>query len=316
MADYIGRSSDQELIKKFCDKNARYIGQTELPGSNHALNISSDLLRTAAEKYLFAATEAGRIYRHITGSKAGEDVIIEVSMDETDNAQTPEEIFLILAAIAAESIPVRTIAPKFTGRFNKGVDYVGDVNQFRLEFEQDVAALQLAVTEFGLPANLKLSVHSGSDKFSIYPIIKETIHKYNAGIHVKTAGTTWLEEVIGLAAAGGSGLDLAKRIYHESLDRFDELCSPYANVLDIDKAKLPTVDEVNSWDEHKFVASLRHVQSEPLYNLHFRQLIHVGYKVAAEMGSEYLEALKIYRDEISKNVTENLFDRHIKSIFI
>ena len=316
VADYIGRSSDQELIKKFCDKNARYIGQTELPGSNHALNISSDLLRTAAEKYLFAATEAGRIYRHITGSKAGEDVIIEVSMDETDNAQTPEEIFLILAAIAAESIPVRTIAPKFTGRFNKGVDYVGDVNQFRLEFEQDVAALQLAVTEFGLPANLKLSVHSGSDKFSIYPIIKETIHKYNAGIHVKTAGTTWLEEVIGLAAAGGSGLDLAKRIYHESLDRFDELCSPYANVLDIDKAKLPTVDEVNSWDEHKFVASLRHVQSEPLYNLHFRQLIHVGYKVAAEMGSEYLEALKIYRDEISKNVTENLFDRHIKSIFI
>ena len=92
-------------------------------------------------------------------------------MDETDRAQSPVELLIILAAIADEGIPVQTIAPKFSGRFNKGVDYVGDVAQFEREFALDIAAIAYAVKQFGLPANLKLSVHSGSDKFSIYPAI-------------------------------------------------------------------------------------------------------------------------------------------------
>ncbi len=67
--------------------------------------------------------------------------------------------------------------------------------------------------EFGLPANLKLSIHSGSDKFSIYPIMGELIKKHDKGIHIKTAGTTWLEEVIGLSLASDESLMLAKKIY-------------------------------------------------------------------------------------------------------
>ncbi len=316
VADYIGKSCEISAIDSFCKRNDKYVGILNLPGLRDKLVITSESLMAAADKYLFAVQKAGRIYRHILHTKNSAEFIVEVSMDETDDAQAPEEIFLILAALAEEGIPVQTIAPKFTGRFNKGIDYVGDVDQFRREFEQDVAVLKLAVHEFGLPAELKLSVHSGSDKFSIYPIIKETIRKYDAGIHVKTAGTTWLEEVIGLAEAGGEGLIMAKRIYRQSLKRYDELCSPYTTVLDIAEDKLPSADTVNSWDGSTFAASLRHVQSESLYNLHFRQLFHVGYKVAAEMGSEYLSALKKYQAEIGKNVTENLFDRHIKSIFI
>ena len=88
---------------------------------------------------------------------------------------------------------MQTIAPKFTGRFNKGVDYVGDLDQFAREFEEDLLVIDFAVKEFGLPKELKLSVHSGSDKFSIYPIIAEAIAKYDKGIHLNTAGTTWLE---------------------------------------------------------------------------------------------------------------------------
>ena len=90
-------------------------------------------------------------------------------MDETDAAQSPAELLIILAAIADEGIPVQTIAPKFSGRFNKGVDYVGEWRQFAREIELDMAAIQHAVATYGLPGNLKLSVHSGSDKFSIYP---------------------------------------------------------------------------------------------------------------------------------------------------
>jgi hypothetical protein len=109
-------------------------------------------------------------------------------MDETDSPQTPVELLFILAAMGREKIPLQTIAPKFTGRFNKGVDYVGDLTQFEKEFNDDLAVIAYAVREFGLPENLKLSVHSGSDKFSIYPIIHRAIVKTGAAGGADWAG--------------------------------------------------------------------------------------------------------------------------------
>ena len=90
------------------------------------------------------------------------------------------------------------------------------------------------------PPTLKLSVHSGSDKFSIYAPMRRALARFDAGVHIKTAGTTWLEEVIGLAEAGGDGLALAKEIYAGALEHVDELCAPYAAVIDIDREKLPS----------------------------------------------------------------------------
>ena len=170
--------------------------------------------------------------------------------------------------------------------------------------------------EFGLPENLKLSVHSGSDKFSIYPGISRTIKKHGCGLHIKTAGTTWLEEVIGLAESQGRGLEIAKEVYRRALSRFDELCGPYATVIDIDTAALPTADEVDSWDGGTLADALRHEQSCERYNPNFRQLIHVGYKVAAEMGGDYLDALRENADGVGKNVCHNLLERHIKPLFL
>ena len=140
--------------------------------------------------------------------------------------------------------------------------------------------------------------------------------KFDAGLHLKTAGTTWLEELIGLAEAGGDGLEIAKEIYAKSLDKFDELCAPYATVIDIDKSALPSADEVDGWDSRKYVDTLRHNQSCRDYNLNFRQLLHVGYKVAAGMGTRYIEALEKHQQTIARNVTENIYDRHIKRIFL
>lgn len=314
VADFIGKSADKEAIKSFTEKYRSYIGKLKLSGLTSSVEISESLLEQVAATYLFAVQEAGRIYHYIREQK-GDDVVIEVSMDETDDPQTPVELFLILAALADEQIPLQTIAPKFSGRFNKGVDYVGDLDQFRSEFEQDVAVLHLAIAEFGLPDDLKLSIHSGSDKFSLYPIISQVIHKYNAGLHLKTAGTNWLEELIGLAEEGAAGLELAKEIYRQSLDRYDEICGPYATVIDIDKSMLPAVIAVESWDGETFTATLRHNQSEPRYNPHFRQLLHVGYKIAAEMGDQFTDALKKHKEIIGSSVTENIFERHIKPLF-
>jgi hypothetical protein len=237
-------------------------------------------------------------------------------MDETDSPQTPPELLIILAALADEGIPLQTIAPKFSGRFNKGVDYAGDIKQFEREFNDDLAVIAFAVRQYGLPGTLKLSVHSGSDKFSIYAPIHRALKKFNAGLHLKTAGTTWLEEVIGLAETGGDGLALAKEIYAGAYEHADDLCAPYATVVDIEKSKLPPPSSVSGWTSRQFVSALRHDPGCPDYNPSFRQLLHVGFKIAAGMGGRYLDALKQHEAVIAKNVTVNLFERHIKPLFL
>ena len=267
------------------------------------------------ERFLPAIREAGKIYRHIAAVKGADNFVTEVSMDEVDNAQSPEELRYILCELAKEKVPLQTIAPKFTGRFNKGVDYRGDLAQFEKEFEQDLQVIKECVAEYGLPDNLKLSIHSGSDKFSIYPIMGRLIRKYDAGIHIKTAGTTWLEEIIGLAVADEKGLALAKKIYAGALGRMEELTVPYATVIDIDPAELPSAEEVAAWDAQTFARAMRHNPSDPLFNPSFRQLIHVSYKIAAELGDEFYPALEKYADVIGKEIEDNLCARHVSRLF-
>jgi len=316
VADFIGEPANESDVNSFIEKHKKYIGSLAIPGIDKDFNISKGQAKAIAKKYLLAVKQAGKIYRHIESTKGVGNFITEVSMDETNQPQTPVEMFFILAAIADEGIAAATIAPKFTGRFNKGVDYVGDVNGFAREFEQDIAVIKFAVKEFGLDADLKLSVHSGSDKFSIYGPMKEALKKFNAGLHLKTAGTTWLEELIGLAMAGGEGLDIAKEAYAKALARIDELCGPYSTVIDIDKKKLPEPKKIAGWDGEQFASALRHNQSCNDYNPNIRQLLHVAYKVAAEMGTRYLDAMQKYEDIVAQNVTENIYERHIKPIFV
>jgi len=314
VGDAIGEAASDSDIASFVERHDKYIGNLHIPGSG-TYEVTSRTLEGVARTFLKAVQTAGTIYRHIT-EKHGEDFIPEVSMDETENPQTPLEMFFILAAIADEGIPAQTIAPKFTGRFNKGVDYVGDVAQFEKEFNDDLATIAFAISEFGLPENLKLSIHSGSDKFSIYGPIRDALKRSGAGVHVKTAGTTWLEELIGLAEAGGEGLVIAKEVYAKSLEHMDALCTPYATVIDIDAAQLPSAEVVNGWSGEEYARALRHNQADPLYNLHLRQLLHVGYKVAAQMGDRYYNALKEFESDVARNVTENLWERHIKILFM
>ena len=316
VADFIGKPADEKKVSLFIEQHKKYIGDLLVPGIQDKIEISKSKIEAIARKYLFAIEEAGKIYAHIFTKKGSQPFVVEVSMDETNEPQTPIELFFILAGLAQKEIPLSTLAPKFSGRFNKGVDYVGDVSQFQTEFEQDIAVIKFAKKEFKLPQDVKLSVHSGSDKFSIYPSIGLALKKFNAGVHIKTAGTTWLEEIIGLAEAGDKGLEIAKDIYRNAYHRFEELSKPYATVIDIDPKRLPTPDQVYQWDGATYAGTLRHDKTNPIYNPNFRQLLHVGYKVAAEMKDRYLDALKQFEDVIAINVTQNIFDRHIKPIFL
>ena len=314
VADSIGQAPEGDAVAAFVEKHPELVGSVSIEGIDEPIEITREYVEEVAVKYLSAVAEAAKIYRHIESKK--DEFIAEVSMDETDAPRTPPELLIILAALADEGVRLQTIAPKFTGRFNKGVDYVGDLAQFEKEFNDDLAVIAHAIAKYGLPENLKLSVHSGSDKFSIYPIIGNALRRTGAGVHVKTAGTTWLEELIGLAEAGGEGLALSKEIYAKALKNVDVLCAPYASVIDIDAAKLPTAEEVNGWTGDQYANALRHVQEHPEFNQHFRQLLHIAFKLAAKEGARYTDLLKANAEVVGKNVTENLYDRHFKRLFV
>jgi hypothetical protein len=316
VADMIGRPSEAAPLQAFAEAHRELLGELTIPGVAHPYRIDRGFMVQVANKYLAAVQEAGRIYRGLEEKKGKGQFITEVSMDETDSPQTPAELLIVLIAVADEGIPIQTIAPKFTGRFDKGVDYVGDLAKFTEEFSNDVAVIAFAVRHYGMSSNLKLSVHSGSDKFSLYGPIRQILKKFDAGVHLKTAGTTWLEELIGLAEAGGEGLDLAKEVYAEAYSQRVELCAPYATIINIDPARLPAPELVWRWSSEQFVSALRHDIKCPAYNPSFRQLLHVGFKVAARMGTRYLHLLSVMETTIARNVTGNLFERHLKPLFI
>jgi hypothetical protein len=316
VADYIGKPATDAEIAKFVSDHKSFVGLLTIPGIAKPFTITEDYIKQWADKFLFATKEASKIYQHITDKKGVGNFITEVSMDEVDEPQKPLDMLFILKALSDFKVPAQTIAPKFTGRFNKGVDYVGNLAQFEKEFEEDMLVINYAIKTFHMPEELKLSVHSGSDKFSIYPIMGKLIKKYNMGIHVKTAGTTWLEEVIGLSLAGDEALDLAKAIYSLAYRRQDELCGPYATVIDIKADQLPSPEKITKWTSEEFAQALQHEQSNPRYNPSFRQLIHVAYKVAYEYGEVYTSALKANKKIIGECVTGNIYDRHIKRLFV
>jgi tagaturonate epimerase len=316
VADQIGVTAGRVDLDHFVRSHTGLLGSIDLPGISEPILLKREDLESVGRKYLAAVLQAAENYRYIERAKGKGTFLTEVSMDETDAPQQPVELLLILAALADAGVPLATIAPKFTGRFNKGVDYVGDPRVFARELEQDMAVIRYAIEAFGLPAELKLSLHSGSDKFSIYGAVHEAMTKLGTGLHLKTAGTTWLEEMIGLAESGGDALALVKEIYAEAYAHREELCAPYAAVIDIDPASLPIPAVAQRWTPEQWVGALRHDLESPAYNRNLRQLVHVAFKIAAKMGPRYIALLEEHEDCVAENVTRNLFDRHIRPVFL
>ncbi len=315
VASYIGRKAAETDIRGFMSDAEKYSAKVKINDKEFPFNTSKSHIKEIAEKYLFAAVKARDIYKKIEDAKGRGNFITEVSMDEVVRPQTPVELFFILKMLASGNIPVQTIAPKFSGRFNKGVDYSGDPFSFAVEFESDLLAIDYAVREFGLPDNLKMSIHSGSDKFSIYPHIGSVLKKYDKGVHLKTAGTTWLEEVIGLAESGGEGLDFVKELYIKSLEKTEELCAPYADVINIKISSLPSKQEVSLWNGKRFSEAIKHVTGNSRYNPDMRQLLHVAYKLAGVQIKTFYRLLETNENIISECVYENIYKRHICNLF-
>ncbi|HEY6475354.1 MAG TPA: tagaturonate epimerase family protein, partial [Polyangia bacterium] len=164
VADFIGQPPDETALGAFVRDMAQFKGTLRIPGVDAPFEVTDAVLEKIGRSYLAAVMEAGTIYRRVLAAKGEGNFIPEVSTDEATLPQLPFELYFILGALAREKIPVQTIAPKFSGKFLKGIDYVGDVGAFARELDADLAVVKHAISVFGLPASLKISVHTGSDK--------------------------------------------------------------------------------------------------------------------------------------------------------
>jgi hypothetical protein len=313
VAEAIGRPPPPEAEARLRDRARTWLGRPlPLPYGDWrptAAELDAAVRRQAAP--IEAARAAWERLRALLGERS---VHVEVSMDETSQPQSLADLWVILIGLADAGVPVHTLAPRFPGAFHKGVDYEGDPTQFGRRLEEALTLLRYAREELGIPAHARLSLHSGSDKFRLYPVIREVLHRTGEGLHVKTAGTTWLEEVVGLVRAGSEGAAIVREIYRRALDQAATLLAPYAAVVSVDVSRLPPAHELAAWSADHLAAAIVHDPSSPKYWPELRQFFHVAYPVAAAIP-EFHEALRAYREFIEPGVTFNLLERHLRPLF-
>ncbi|GAB4253116.1 MAG: tagaturonate epimerase family protein [Acidobacteriota bacterium] len=296
----------RELLDPWCRR------RISLPAGG-VLELQPGTAAVAARRYGRALDEIAQVVGRLRRQRPG-DCRIEISADEVGVPQSPAELFCLLALLAARKIAVDALAPRFPGAFLKGIDYRGDLRAFAIHLQQVVGVLEFARREFGW-RELRLSVHSGSDKSSLYPILHRCAVAAGGGLHLKTAGTTWLEEVAALAEVEPDGWSFVRELYRKAWRRRAELVQPYAAVVDIREERLPDPEAVATWSGRQFAAALRPSAASPPYHEDLRQLVHIAYPLAAEAGDEFHDLLERYRDRIAPRVTENLYGRHLVAVF-
>ncbi len=200
---------------------ADYLGWT---AEKVGIRFERETLLRAAVKYGKAIEHAASMYTHLAGMLASFD--FEVSVDETDTATTPEEHFFIASELTRRGVRFTSLAPRFPGRFEKGVDYIGNLQTLDSELSHHAA-----VTAFF--GSYKISLHSGSDKFLVYPLL---VKHWGGRIHVKTAGTSYLEA---LRTVANFDPALFRKIYAYARERYSEDRVSYHVSADLDLAPLP-----------------------------------------------------------------------------
>lgn len=233
-----------------------YLGCTFDLGNTQIFFTREELQRCVviySEALQFAKT----IYDHCI---AGKPVELEISIDETETPTTPAQHFFAANELTRSGVRFVTMAPRFCGEFQKGIDYLGSLEQFDQEFQIHVAIAE----HFGY----KISVHSGSDKFSVYPSVGRMTH---GRFHVKTSGTSWLEAVRLISVYDPA---LFRELYAYAIGVFEEARAYYHVSTALDQ--VPAIDKMA--DE----------QLPSLFDLPAaRQLLHITYgKIMNELNAD------------------------------
>lgn len=247
----------------------------------------AESLMRAAVKYGRAIQHAVTMFRRISelsprplGEGQGEGFDFEVSVDETDSPTSPFEHFFIVNELSRKGVKFTSLAPRFIGRFEKGVDYIGDLHALDVELSKHAAV----TAHFG---TYKLSLHSGSDKFSVYPLVAK---HWGERIHVKTAGTSYLEALRVLAK-------------HEP-DLFLKICALGRERYETDKRTYHVSAELNLLPKTDDLPSL-------LDDFHAREVLHVTFGSALAQYGVELKAALVKHDDAYHEGLKKHFDRHL-----
>ena len=289
-------ASPAALKQKVADINWAEISELYLaPGSQQPWgNFETESLQRAVVKYGKAIQHAGKMFERISelfparstqvglpaSGGQGQGFDFEVSVDETDSPTTPLEHFFIASELTRLGVRFTSLAPRFIGRFEKGVDYIGDLAALEAEMAKHAAV----TSHFG---TYKLSLHSGSDKFSVYPLVAKY---WGEKIHVKTAGTSYLEALRVLAELEP---DLFLKIYSLGRVRYET-----------DRQSYHVSAELKSLPADTDLPAL-------LDDFHAREVLHVTFGSAlARFGVEIKAALRNHLDTYQEGLRVH-FKKHL-----
>jgi hypothetical protein len=263
--------------------NKRYLEKTFDLGEGFELAFSEEILLRAAAKYGRAIAHTVRMYRHLASQT--QNFELEVSVDETETPTSPHEHFFVASELRRLGVQWVSLAPRYIGRFEKGVDYIGDLAQFEAEFVKHVAIARHL-------GPYKLSIHSGSDKFSIYPIIAR-----HAGdlIHLKTAGTSYLEALRAIASIDPS---LFREILAFAHGRYGEDKATYH--ASADPAKVPAPDQLADSE-----------LTEVLGLFDGRQVLHMTFGSVLDRLGQRLKEVLAQHEEVYYAALEMHFRKHL-----
>ncbi len=244
---------DDDAVNAACrltvSQRKRYIGKTFDIDSERSISLDEITLKRALLTYGSAIEFAAKIYAEYISGRAVK-IDFEISIDETATSTLPQHHFFVANELVQKQVNIATIAPRFCGEFQKGIDYVGDIARF----EEELKAHAAIARHFGY----KLSIHSGSDKFSIFRMIGRHTH---GRFHLKTAGTSWLEAMRLVAMKDAR---LYREIHLYALEKFGEATKHYK--VSTDLSNIPGADTLNDAELPELFA-----------NDDARQLIHITY---------------------------------------
>jgi hypothetical protein len=268
------------------DVERRYLGHP-FDLEDTALTFDREALWRAAAKYGRAIAHTVHMYRHLVSRTGDEAFELEVSVDETETPTSPAEHFFIASELRRLGVSWVSLAPRFVGRFEKGVDYIGDLEIFSTEFAQHVAVAR-AVGPY------KLSLHSGSDKFSIYPVVARLTEGL---VHLKTAGTSYLEALRAVAR-------VAPALFREMLtfarERYDTDRATYH--VSAQLANVPLQQALSDADLPGLLGQFD-----------ARQVLHVTFGSVLDRFGERLLATLREHEEVYYDMLDVHFRRHLAS---
>jgi len=266
-----------DLETSLSDIRSIYLGKSFPLDQGPSISLDEETLFRAMVKYGGAIAHSVRMYRHLTEKCGSHPFEVEISVDETDTPTTVAEHYLVSAELKRLGVQWVSLAPRFIGAFEKGIDYKGDLSAFRESFAAHAAVARTL-------GPYKLSLHSGSDKFSVYPIAAELT---DGLVHLKTAGTSYLEA---LRVVARKSPDLFRRILDFAFTRFDEDRASYHI-----SAQIETVPPSSELDDS---------QLEVVLDINDgRQLLHVTYGSVLTAQNE--QGNYLFRDELLDVLIDN-----------